>query len=126
MDYLLLFAGFIILLSSGDFLIRGSVSLAGHFKVSKMVIGIVIVSIGTSAPELVVSVKAAISGHPDIAIGNVVGSNISNIALVLGLTALIIPIAVKKSTILFDWAVMFLASVLLLVLSFSHITSPVS
>ncbi|MDA3780677.1 MAG: sodium:calcium antiporter, partial [Bacteroidales bacterium] len=71
MDYLYLFSGFILLLVSGDFLLRGSVSLAGHFNVSKLVIGVVIVSLGTSAPELVVSIKAALSGHPDMAIGNI-------------------------------------------------------
>jgi len=97
---------------SGDFLVRGSVSLAGHFKVSKLVIGVVVVSFGTSAPELVVSLDAAISGHPDIAIGNVIGSNIANVALVLGLTAIILPIAVKKKAIHFDWAVMMFVSLL--------------
>lgn len=109
-----MFSGLLFLLISGDLLLRGSVSLAGHFNVSKLVVGVVIVSLGTSAPELVVSVKAAISGHPDIAIGNVVGSNISNIALILGLTALIIPIYVKKKTISFDWSVMMLGTILLL------------
>jgi cation:H+ antiporter len=112
MDYIFLFLGFTLLMFSGDFLVRGSVSLAGHFKVSKLVIGVVVVSFGTSAPELVVSLDAAISGHPDIAIGNVVGSNIANIALVLGLTAIILPIKVKKKAIHFDWAVMMFISVL--------------
>jgi len=98
---------------SGDFLVKGSVSLAGHFKVSKLVVGVVVVSFGTSAPELVVSLDAAIKGHPDIAIGNVVGSNIANIALVLGLTAIILPVRVKKKAIHFDWAVMMLISLLL-------------
>jgi len=112
MDYIFLFLGFTLLMFSGDFLVRGSVSLAGHFKVSKLVIGVVVVSFGTSAPELVVSLDAAISGHPDIAIGNVIGSNIANIALVLGLTAIILPIKVKKKAIHFDWAVMMFISVL--------------
>lgn len=112
MDYIFLFLGFTLLMLSGDFLVRGSVSLAGHFKVSKLVIGVVVVSFGTSAPELVVSLDAAISGHPDIAIGNVIGSNIANIALVLGLTAIILPIKVKKKAIHFDWAVMMFISLL--------------
>ncbi len=112
MDYIFLFLGFTMLMLSGDFLVRGSVSLAGHFKVSKLVIGVVVVSFGTSAPELVVSLDAAISGHPDIAIGNVIGSNIANIALVMGLTAIILPIAVKKKAIHFDWAVMMFVSLL--------------
>lgn len=112
MDYIFLFLGFTLLMLSGDFLVRGSVSLAGHFKVSKLVIGVVVVSFGTSAPELVVSLNAALSGHPDIAIGNVIGSNIANIALVLGLTAIILPIKVKKNAIHFDWAVMMFISLL--------------
>ena len=115
MDYIYLFIGFALLMLSGDFLVKGSVSLAGHFKVSKLVIGVVVVSLGTSAPELVVSIDAAIKGHPDIAIGNVIGSNIANIALVLGLTAIILPIKVKKKAIQFDWSVMMIISLLLYV-----------
>jgi cation:H+ antiporter len=112
MDYIFLFLGFVLLMFGGDFLVRGSVSLSGHFKISKLVIGIVIVSFGTSAPELVVSVLAAIKGKTDIAIGNVIGSNIANIALVLGLTAVVVPITVKKKVIQFDWSVMMFASLL--------------
>ena len=112
MDYIFLFLGFVLLMLSGVFLIRGSVSLAIHFKVSKLVIGLVVVSFGTSAPELFVSLRAAILDHPDIAIGNVIGSNIANIALVMGLTAIILPIKVKKKAIHFDWSVMMLISLL--------------
>lgn len=115
MDYIFLFLGFVLLMFSGDFLVRGSVSLAGHFKVSRLVIGVVVVSFGTSAPELFVSLDAALMGHPDIAIGNVIGSNIANIALVLGLTAIILPISVKKNAIQFDWTVMMSVSLLFLV-----------
>ena len=111
-DYIFLLTGFILLMLSGDFLVKGSVSLAGHFKVSKLVIGVVVVSFGTSAPELVVSLDAAFKGHPDIAIGNVIGSNIANIALVLGLTAIILPVKVKKKAIHFDWSVMMFVSLL--------------
>ena len=117
MDYIFLLTGFLLLMLSGDFLVRGSVSLAGHFKVSKLVIGIVIVSFGTSAPEFFVSLDAALKGHPDIAIGNVIGSNIANIALVLGLTAIIVPIKIKKKAIYFDWAVMMFISLLFYVFS---------
>jgi cation:H+ antiporter len=121
MDYIFLLTGFLLLTLSGDFLVKGSVSLAGHFKVSKLVIGIVVVSFGTSAPELVVSLDAALKGHPDIAIGNVIGSNIANIALVLGITAIILPIKVKKNTIHFDWMVMMLSAVLFYVFSLNHV-----
>ncbi len=117
MDYIFLLTGFILLILSGDFLVKGSVSLSGHFKVSKLVVGVVIVSFGTSAPELVVSLDAAIKGHPDIAIGNVIGSNIANIALVLGLTAIILPVKVKKKAIHFDWAVMMFVTFLFFVFS---------
>ncbi len=112
MDFIYLLLGFVLLMLAGDFLIRGSVSLAGHFKVSKLVIGVVLVSLGTSAPELFVSLGAAIKGHPDIAIGNVIGSNIANIALVLGLTAIVLPVKVKKKAIHFDWVAMMFISLL--------------
>ncbi|NNC83701.1 MAG: calcium/sodium antiporter, partial [Flavobacteriales bacterium] len=83
---------------------------ATHFKIAPMVIGLTIVSIGTSAPELLVSIQAALSGSPDIAIGNVIGSNIANLALVLGVTALILPIPVARNTIRIDWPVMMVAT----------------
>ncbi len=116
MEYLLLFAGFFLLLYGGHFLVRGSVALAHHFNVSRLVVGVVIVSLGTSAPELVVSLQAAFQGHPDIALGNVVGSNVSNIALVLALSAIVLPIGVKRDTIRIDMPVMLLASLLLFVM----------
>lgn len=112
-DYIFLFLGLAVLFLSGDFLIRSSVSMAGHFKVSKLVIGILVVSFGTSAPELVVSLSAALTDHPDVSIGNVIGSNISNIALILGATAIIAPVKVKKGSILFDWSVLMGAGILL-------------
>lgn len=111
-DYLILIAGLTILVFSGDWLVRGGASLAKRFHVSPMVIGVTIISLGTSAPEFVVSLNAALSGHPDISIGNVVGSNIANIALVLGVTALILTIPVKKKTARFDWSVMTFATLL--------------
>lgn len=113
MDYLLLFAGFILLLASGDVLVRGGVSVARHFKISTLVVGLTVVSLGTSAPELMISLKAAISNLGDIATGTVIGSNISNIALVLGLTAVILPLAVNKRSTSFDWPIMFGATILL-------------
>ncbi len=112
-SYLFLLAGLVLLLFSGDYLVKGSISLASHFRVSKLVIGVVIVSLGTSAPELVVSIEAALKNHPDIALGNVLGSNVSNIALILGLTAVVLPVRVMKRSILLDWSVMMLASLTL-------------
>jgi cation:H+ antiporter len=112
MDYFFLILGFTVLLISGDLLVKSGVALSTHLRISMLVIGVVFVSLGTSAPELVVSIGAALKDHPDIAIGNVVGSNISNIALVLGLTALIINIPVNKNSVRFDWPFMMLASIL--------------
>lgn len=117
MDYLWLVIGFAILLCSGDFLVKAGVSLSGHFKISPLIAGITIVALGTSAPEFFVSLGAAVKGSSDIAIGNVVGSNIANIALVLGVTAIVLPIPVLKKTMGFDWSIMMFASVLLLLLS---------
>lgn len=112
-DFLQLVAGLVILLYSGRYLVKGGVQLAQYLKVSRLVIGVTVVSFGTSAPELIVSIKAAIAGHPDIAMGNVVGSNISNIALVLAIAAIVLPIPVRSSSLVFDWPIMMLASVLL-------------
>ena len=104
--------GLILLLGGGEVLVRGAVSIAARFRVSPMVIGLTVVSMGTSAPELLVSVQAALSGSPDIAIGNVLGSNIANLALVLGVTALVLPIPVARNTVRLDWPVLMTASVL--------------
>jgi cation:H+ antiporter len=104
--YLYLIAGLIILIAGGEFLVRGGVSLAGHLKISTLVVGVTVISFGTSAPELVVSLDAALSNHPDISLGNVIGSNISNIALVLGLTILITPYFVNPKSVLKDWIMM--------------------
>ncbi len=112
MDYFYLILGFAVLLVSGNLLVKSAVSLSSHFRISTLVIGATVVSLGTSAPELVVSIGAALKNHPDIAIGNVIGSNISNIALVLGLTAIIIKIPVSKTTVRFDWLYMMFASIL--------------
>lgn len=112
MDYLYLILGFVILLSSGDLLVKGGVALSSHFKIPTLVVGVTVISFGTSAPELFVSLGAALSGSPDIAIGNVVGSNVSNIALVLGFTAILLPLPVKSNTLKFDWPVMMGASLL--------------
>lgn len=107
------------MLGSGSLLVRAGVSIANKLKISPLVSGITVVALGTSAPELFVSLGAALNGSPDIAIGNVVGSNISNIALVLGVTAIILPLPVIKNTVRFDWFVMFGASLLFLLFAFT-------
>jgi cation:H+ antiporter len=93
--YLMLAVGFALLLGGGELLVRGAVSTAERLGVSSLLIGVVIVGFGTSMPEMVTSVEASLAGSPGIAIGNIVGSNIANILLVLGLSALIAPIAIN-------------------------------
>lgn len=106
MEYVLLIVGLIVLIIAGEALVRGAVGIALKFNISTLVIGMTIVSFGTSAPELLVSLKAALNDHPELAIGNVLGSNIANIALVLGITTIILPIVVKRSTARIDWPIM--------------------
>ena len=112
MEFVLIVAGLVILVFGGDYLVKGASGIALRFKVPPMLVGMTVVALGTSAPELVVTVQAALSGKPDIAIGNVVGSNIANVALILGITVIIFPIAIKKDSLKFDWVVMMIASLL--------------
>lgn len=112
MVVLFLIIGIIFLLIGGDMLVNSSTALAKKLNVSPFLIGITVVSFGTSAPELLVSLNAAVMGSAGIAIGNVIGSNIANIALVLGLTILIRPINVDSKKYLFAWLVMFVSSIM--------------
>nr|WP_321222335.1 calcium/sodium antiporter [uncultured Psychroserpens sp.] len=105
--------GLLLLVVGGEFLVRSSVALSFKLNISKMVIGMTVVSFATSAPELLVSLNAALTGSPAIAINNVIGSNIANIGLVLGITALVSSIAVDKSFYKLNWPVMMLFSVVL-------------
>lgn len=93
MTYLTLIAGLILLLGGAEVMVRGAVTLARKLEISPMVIGLTVVAMGTSAPELIVAVEAALEGAAGIAVGNVVGSNIANILLILGVSGLIYPIA---------------------------------
>ncbi len=102
----LLAAGLGLLFFGGEGLVRGSVAIAERLNISKLVVGMVIVGFGTSAPELLVSVQAALAGSPDIAIGNIVGSNIANILLIVGFAAFITPIAVSNRFLRRECAVM--------------------
>ena len=116
LNILLLLAGVVLLTGGGEALIRGSLAAADRLNVSPLLSGLVIVGFGTSAPELVVSVNAAIEGRPDIAIGNVVGSNIGNILLILGICAVITPLAVKPLVLRRDAATVVAASILFMVM----------
>ena len=108
--------GLVLLFGGGEVLVRGSVGIARSFGMPIIVIGLTIVAYGTSAPELVVSMQAAMKGSPDIALGNVIGSNISNILLVLGVSSLIFPIACKTNKR--DTLVMIGVTALLIAMSF--------
>lgn len=112
MDYIFIILGLIALVGGGEILVRGATSIALKFKITPFVVGMTVVAFGTSAPELLVSLSAALDGSPDISIGNVVGSNIANIALVLGATALVYPIRVSKTSLSVDWTMLMLASLL--------------
>ncbi|MDR6300610.1 calcium/sodium antiporter [Mesonia maritima] len=113
MYILLILAGFILLVVGGEFLVRSSVALSLKLNISTMVIGLTVVSFATSLPELLVSLQAALDGFSDISLGNVIGSNIANIGLVLGVTALITKLAVDRDFYKFNWPVMLLFSVML-------------
>ena len=113
MSILWVILGFVLLVVGGEFLVRSSVALSFKFSISKMVIGMTVVSFATSAPELLVSLQAALSGSPAIAINNVVGSNIANIGLVLGITAMVGSIAVDRSFYKLNWPVMMVFSIVL-------------
>lgn len=112
-SYFLLLLGLVMLFLSGKFLVDSSVAVARRLKIPTMIIGLTVVAFGTSAPELLVSIQAAVGGYPEIAMGNVIGSNISNILLVLALTAIIFPIPVPRSSVRKDWPVLMFVSVVL-------------
>ena len=97
--FVFLLVGFVFLIKGADLLVEGASSVAKKFGVSALVIGLTIVAFGTSAPELIVNIFASIQGNTDIAIGNILGSNIANILLILGISAVIFPLAVKKGTV---------------------------
>lgn len=113
MDILFLIVGFVLLILGGNWLLKSAVGFSLRLKISKIVIGMTVVSFATSAPELIVSLKSALNGHADIALGNVIGSNIANLGLVLAITLLIATISVKEGFYKVDWPVMMISSLLL-------------
>lgn len=111
--YTLFFVGFAALIKGADLLVDGASSLARRLGVSALVVGLTIVAFGTSTPELIVNIFASIKGNTDIAIGNILGSNIANILLILGISAVIYPLAVKKGTVWKEIPFAFLAVIVL-------------
>ncbi|MBT4738369.1 MAG: calcium/sodium antiporter [Flavobacteriales bacterium] len=112
MDNILFLLSFVMLFFGGELLVRSSVALALRMRISTLVVGMTVVSFATSSPELFVSIKSALNGLTDITFGNVIGSNIANITLVLGLTAIVFRINITKQTIKINFPVMFLAFIL--------------
>ncbi|MNF33332.1 Inner membrane protein YrbG [compost metagenome] len=117
MTFVYLIAGLVLLVAGAEVLVRGAAKLAAQFGIPPLVIGLTVVAFGTSAPETAVSVQAALDGSGDLAIGNVVGSNIANVLLILGLTALIAPLIVSRQLIRLDVPIMIGASLLTLALA---------
>ena len=113
MNFLLIIGGLILLVLGGNWLLKSAVTLSLKLNISKVVIGMTVVSFATSAPELIVSINAALNGSPDLALGNVIGSNIANLALVLGITLLLGTMKVEQNFYKIDWPVMMIASALL-------------
>ena len=123
LTYLLLFLGLVILLFGGKILVDGASAIALKIGMSAGVIGMTVVAFGTSAPELLVSVNAALKGNSDISIGNVVGSNIANIGMVLGISGMFYPILIKKSVLRFDYLLTLLVTLAFYGLSYNGIIS---
>lgn len=113
MEFLYIISGLVFLIVGGNWLLKAAVGLSLRLNIPKIVIGMTVVSFATSAPELIISIKSALDGFPDLALGNVVGSNIANLALVLGITITLSKIDVQKSFYKTDWPVMMIASGLL-------------
>ena len=111
-NLLFIVLGLVLLIAGGNWLLKSAVALSLRLNIPKIVIGMTVVSFATSAPELIVSIKSALDGFPDLALGNVVGSNIANLGLVLGITTLLGSIEVQRSFYTTDWPVMMLASLL--------------
>ena len=113
MNFLFIIGGLVLLIFGGNWLLKAAVALSLKLNIPKIVIGMTVVSFATSAPELIVSLKAALNGAPDLALGNVIGSNIANLGFVLGITLLFGAMEIQKSFYKTDWPVMMLASLLM-------------
>ena len=123
MEYLYLVIGLVILLAGGKFLVDGASSVAFKMGLSQGLIGLTVVAFGTSAPELLVSINAALKGTSDIALGNVIGSNIANLTLVLGTSAIMLPIVLHKSVLKLDYFSALASSILFFFMAFNGVIS---
>ena len=118
MAFIAIIVGIVLLIKGGDWLMRSAVSLSLKLNIPKIVIGMTVVSFATSAPELIVSIRSALSGHPDLALGNIIGSNIANLGLVLAITIIISPISVNSNFYKTEWPMMISATFLFFIFIF--------
>ena len=123
LPYIYLAAGLLVLVLCGNVLVTGSVQIARHFKISTLVVGLTIVAYVTSAPEMFISVGAALNGAYDIALGNVIGSNIANIGCILAIVVIISPIPIRNKAIGIDFLIMFAVTVLLFIFGINGVIS---
>ena len=112
MEYLAIVLGLVLLIKGGDWVLDSAILFSLRLNIPKIVVGMTVVSFATSAPELIVSINAALNGYPDLAVGNIVGSNIANLALVLGIVVFITPIKIDKIFIKYDWPAMIFVTLL--------------
>ena len=112
MEYLAIVLGLILLIKGGDWVLDSAILFSLRLNIPKIVVGMTVVSFATSAPELIVSINAALNGYPDLAVGNIVGSNIANLALVLGIVVFITPVKIDKIFIKYDWPAMIFVTLL--------------
>lgn len=117
MQILLFLTGLVFLITGAELLVRGASKLAARIGISPLEIGLTVVAFGTSSPELAVSVESALSGQANIAVGNVVGSNIFNVLFILGVSALIVPLAVSRQLIRVDVPLMIILSIVVYLMS---------
>jgi cation:H+ antiporter len=117
LNFVLLFAGFVVLIYGANFLVNGASSLAKRFNISELAIGLTVVAFGTSTPELIVSAISSVQGHNEVAFGNVIGSNIFNLYMILGAAGVIYPIVVQSSTVWKEIPYSLLAAIMLFVLA---------
>lgn len=122
-NIVLLSAGFVLLIKGADYLVMGASALARRFKISELVIGLTVVAFGTSTPELIVNMVSSFKGFNDVAFGNIIGSNIFNLLLILGLSATILPITVQRSTIFKEIPYSIIAAIILILLANDHLFS---
>jgi cation:H+ antiporter len=116
LEFLAILAGFVMLVWSADHFVNGAAALANNLGVSTLVIGLTVVGFGTSAPEILVSLTAALDGNAGLAIGNAVGSNIANIGLILGLTALVVPLSVSSQVLRREYPILLVVTITALIL----------